>query len=401
MSFNFKDITIDLVKKSIENKREFRIIKGEDYLIIDYVIMKSDTFFHEDKIMQSVLRQLRGIAFSSDGQRVISLPYHKFFNVGEKPETHLSLIDFSQPHRILNKLDGSMVRTIPINNGNEFRLATRVGFTEKSMQAEKWLEQSENYCSYIEFFKQCEFNNVTPIFEFVGPNNRIILLYEEDSLILTAMRNRKTGEYVNYTEMMKMANKFYIPFVQPLLEHESTKLFSSVQALKGLEGIVVRFDNGTMYKMKAKDYVDKHKAVYSLKFEHNILKVIFSNNLDDVLPVLSANVRRQIEDYRDKVIESAEKFETHLEQNYREVYEKAHKNATENNRELRKEFAAILSTDQAYLKLEAKFLFDKLDGKNFNVAKFIVSKATTQTKVEAIRNIIGKYPLPTFEEDGE
>lgn len=99
-------LTLDLVKKAIEGKDEFRIFERDGFIVVDYMITKQDTFMHEDPELQKVLRELRGIAFSVDGQCVISRPFDKFFNIGEKEETQLSNIDFTQPHVVLNKLDG-------------------------------------------------------------------------------------------------------------------------------------------------------------------------------------------------------------------------------------------------------------------------------------------------------
>lgn len=46
-----------------------------------------------------------------DDDDMIRHRYHKFFNVNEMKESQAANIDFSQPHVILEKLDGSMVGT--------------------------------------------------------------------------------------------------------------------------------------------------------------------------------------------------------------------------------------------------------------------------------------------------
>jgi hypothetical protein len=58
-----------------------------------------------------IAAECRGIVFSPEG-KILSRRYHKFFNLEEKG--YLSKIDFSQPHIILEKLDGSMVGKLPI-----------------------------------------------------------------------------------------------------------------------------------------------------------------------------------------------------------------------------------------------------------------------------------------------
>jgi T4 RnlA family RNA ligase len=377
-------LSVDIVKKAIEGKDEFRIFERDGFIVVDYMITKADTFMHEDPELQKVLRELRGIAFSADGQRVISRPYDKFFNVGEKEETFLSNIDFTQKHVVLNKLDGSMIRTIPVGD-NKFRLGTRAGITNVSMQAEKFWVRPENYERYKKFFEICDTVALSPIFEYVGPNNRIVLHYEEEDLILTAIRSKESGEYVNYSRMVDMANAANISVVG-LLFDSSENLTERIAKLQGLEGAVVRFETGFQVKCKADDYVDKHRAVSQLQNEKDVLKLIFTNALDDVLPILNEDVRKQVESYRTKVVDASEMFEHNLHAKFSKIMVDV---GAEGGR---REFAEVVLSNERY-KRDSKFLFNMLDGKEINVPDFIVSKCGSQSAVDSIRHIIGQHKL--------
>ena len=59
-----------------------------------------------------IRRECRGIAFCTKTGEVLSRPYQKFFNIGEKPETQIDKINLYEPHVILEKLDGSMVLSL-------------------------------------------------------------------------------------------------------------------------------------------------------------------------------------------------------------------------------------------------------------------------------------------------
>jgi RNA ligase len=398
-------ITLDLVKKAIEGKDEFRIFERDGFIVVDYMISTSDTFMHEDPELQKVLRELRGIAFSADGQRVISRPYDKFFNIGEKEETFLSNIDFSQPHVVLNKLDGSMIRTIPVDDGKAFRLGTRAGITSVSMQAEKFWVRPENYERYKKFFEICDIVALSPIFEYVGPNNRIVLHYEKEDLILTAIRSKESGEYINYSRMVDMANAANISVVG-LLFDSSENLTERIAKLQGLEGAVVRFENGLQVKCKADDYVDKHRAVSQLKFEKDVLKLIFTNALDDVLPILNEDVRKQVESYRSKVVEKASEFESRLYEKYQticksidaDLMQNYNGDESANDREVRKQFALAIQKNDRYVR-DSKFLFNLLKNGEVDVPDFIVSKCGTQSMVDSIRHIIGTQKLWEMKND--
>lgn len=51
-------------------------------------------------------RECRGLIFCAETHKVISRRLHKFFNIGELPETQAELIDITRPHIILEKMDG-------------------------------------------------------------------------------------------------------------------------------------------------------------------------------------------------------------------------------------------------------------------------------------------------------
>lgn len=53
------------------------------------------------------LRECRGIVFNEAGQ-VTGRPLHKFFNVGERPSTHVENIDWTKVERVMVKNDGCL-----------------------------------------------------------------------------------------------------------------------------------------------------------------------------------------------------------------------------------------------------------------------------------------------------
>jgi len=59
-----------------------------------------------------------------------------------------------------------------------------------------------------------------------------------------------------------------------------------MQAKSGIEGFVIRFEDGTMYKVKTDWYFDrtkKDKQEFSLNSERNIWKYILDQEIDDAL----------------------------------------------------------------------------------------------------------------------
>lgn len=66
------------------------------------------------------------------------------------------------------------------------------------------------------------------------------------------------------------------------------KFLDLVKAMKGREGVIVRFADGHMVKIKAEEYVRIHKTKDLIRTDRNIADIIVNEQLDDVLPLLDA-----------------------------------------------------------------------------------------------------------------
>ena len=185
MNYDFPEIkTIQDVLPHIEGCTEFRVMEKDWYSVVNYMVSLEETFRwdSDDPVGSTVRRECRGLIFNREGE-LVSRPYHKFFNVGEKEETQLNKVNLYEPHVVLEKLDGSMIRPIPTPEG--FRLATKAGVTDVAMNAEVFIADKPHYATFI---RKCFQRNTTPIFEWCSRANRIVVDYPEDQLILTAMR---------------------------------------------------------------------------------------------------------------------------------------------------------------------------------------------------------------------
>jgi tRNA splicing ligase len=102
----------------IEGVDEFKVIRKDWYTVINYVVALEDTFpsievaggsakmRKERQLEAAMRRECRGLVFDNVTGELLSRPYHKFFNVNEKPETHVNKVNLATPHVILEKLDG-------------------------------------------------------------------------------------------------------------------------------------------------------------------------------------------------------------------------------------------------------------------------------------------------------
>jgi RNA ligase len=280
---------IDDVLPALDGRKNFAIKRGDGYTAIDYLYVDDDTF---DDPMR---RECRGIKFGADG-RIIARPYHKFFNLGEKPETQQGLIDWTLAHVVLEKLDGSMVH--PALVGGALVWMTRAGITPISIDAGRHAEAA----GYATQCRKLIEDGMTPIFEWCSPRNQIVIRYPEDRLILTAARRIETGDYLSVEDHAFAAVRKYGQSVADL-----AAFLAHTRDLKDQEGYVVRFDTGAMLKIKADDYVLRHKARDSLLLEKNVLKIVLEDATDDVIPLLAPDDAARLDAYRVEVLRSVQR----------------------------------------------------------------------------------------------
>ena len=118
MRYKFPVITdLSQVEAAIKGRDEFIIAEREFGVVVNYLVNFENTFPRMDtkdpelNELYALLRECRGIKFGPDG-KLIARTLHKFFNLGERPETFTDNVDFEVPYVLFNKMDGSMIHPI-------------------------------------------------------------------------------------------------------------------------------------------------------------------------------------------------------------------------------------------------------------------------------------------------
>lgn len=304
---------IDEALALIEGRKEFVVKRDADYIAIDYVVAFADSF--ED--MRRT--ELRGIKFYPDDGAIMARPFHKFFNVGEREHTQPHLLDFAADHTIMDKLDGSMIHPALLRDGR-VRFMTRMGLTDTARLAER--HASPDLLAALAGFLS---EGVTPIFEFTAPDNRIVVKYEESALTLLALRHRISGAYAHRGEVETAAHALGVGAVRLWERPQAGADFiANVRALKGAEGVVVRFADGLWVKIKGEEYALMHKAKDNISREKNVLAVLLDGAADDLRPLLIEEDRARFDEYDRRLfaamlrtaarVESVVAAGTHLDQ---------------------------------------------------------------------------------------
>jgi RNA ligase len=191
----------------------------------------------------------RGLVTDDKGN-VVARPFKKFFNMEE--EKHTPTSDFE----VYEKMDGSLGIFFYYEGG--WIMATRGSFT--SDQAVKGYEMMFNY-DFANLHK-----DYTYLFEIIFKENRIVVNYDFDNVVLLGMVNTKTGYEVDlYGEDTDVRLKNLVSNVGLKVVNKYDGI-SDYRTLKSMvknneEGFIVKFSNGDRMKIKGEEYLRLHKIM--------------------------------------------------------------------------------------------------------------------------------------------
>lgn len=200
-------------------------------------------------IFDGVTLNTRGLVTDDEGN-IVARPFKKFFNMEENKHTPTEEFD------VFEKMDGSL--GILFYYQDQWVMATRGSFV--SEQAVKGFEMLKNY-DYEKLHK-----NYTYLFEIIYKENRIVVQYDYDDLILLGMIETKTGYEVD------LHNDGTDVRLKNLIDNLGFKVVRKFGGLKSYEplkhfipdskeGYVVRFSNGDRIKIKGEEYLRLHKIM--------------------------------------------------------------------------------------------------------------------------------------------
>lgn len=385
--------SIDPLIEAISGMPEigFREIPDLGYGYIMYQVNFEETFAApalaktpEEYARRVLIREARGVKYDLETRQIIQRPYHKFFNLGEKPETQPYEIDWSRPHVILEKLDGSMIIPMVTSKVHGLLWTTKRGVSGVSETTADFLKANPHYVVFA--FDMIE-RGLTPIFEWCTTRQRIILEYAVDRLVLTGVRNNLTGEYLVYDDMHELANTNNIDVVKklPWIVTDIDAFIKHTRDLRGEEGYVVRFDDGSMYKMKGDWYGNLHKILDQMKFEKDVIRLILTGAVDDAKPILQPALYKAVIDFETAMHDALKARASDILWEVRASYDNFNRS--------KKKFAEYVMQSVS-LKPFAVFLFKAWDRESTfeeiyeHLLSEMVDATNSQTKVNNARFII-------------
>lgn len=372
MFYNFPVIyTFMDVEYAIRDDENFSIKEKDGFIVVDYILSMQDTFPPITSINDALRRECRGLIFDASTKRIVRRPYHKFFNLGERPETSTVSMNAGSM-MVLDKLDGSMIA--PFTKGESYVIhwGTRAGVTDVADQAKRYILEHRRTSYYETVASMLMAMGFTPIFEWCSPYNRIVLAYEP-SLILTAIRNMVTGEYLSYNNLKRWGRIGNFPVV-------SEMPYSKIETIRDetdTEGIVARFHNGHMLKVKSSWYVALHKTKEELQYEKDVIRILLDGMKDDLYPFLQPDLQQKLNVFEIDFWKGIDLFVSEVQEAFEKIGDMS-----------RKDFA--ISQKDAVDPVIMSIIFSTWDSRSYQfirekTLKIIRKNLSTQTTVNKVR----------------
>lgn len=281
-----------------------------------------------------VTKQCRGLIVDIRDNSVVARPFPKFFNL----EEHHSEIPDELPY-VYDKLDGSLGILYWVN-GMPF-ISTRGSFSsDQAMWATRYFSDFADFSEYD--------RSKTYLFEIIYKENRIVVQYEWEGLVLIAVRDTKTGKDDDITKHKELLN----------IRRAERFEYTDIQKLKELEknnaeGFVVLYpSSGLRIKLKFEEYKRLHRIVTNVTPRSIWDALRNDSDLSEILDRVPDEFYNWVKEWKSKLISSYDAIEDSAKGCYKElgVYSSR-----------REEAEHIMK----WCKQHASVVFAMLDGKDY------------------------------------
>ena len=377
---------------ALDEELGFKMYNKGDYLVFNYVSIMADFkspdengISDKERLNRALRFNMRGAIFDAKTHELIRLPLHKFHNVGEGVHNQIDALDWDN-FTAFDKLDGSMVAPFRCA-GKTISWGTKAGETHMTPDIEEFIENSD--IPYLPFaMNLIDTYGLTPIFEFMHPAHRIVIDYgAETKMVLLAIRNMKTGEYIS----TNVADLCKIPVVNQwdtakVGAHEFMK---HILGLDGQEGVVVKFRDGRWAKIKAEQYCLLHKTRSAIETERYVVESILTETFDDLLPLVPLHVKPALEKYARDFLHVYQEVLTRFESQI---------NHANNVTESRKEFALFPALNPAARSIGFRIMDHPEETVEGLLKDMVIKGCNSEANFrEKIRNGIFKDQLPVWD----
>ena len=210
----------------------------------------------------------------------VSLSLPKFFNYGEQPNLVPDPTTL-QGSIAIGKIDGSLLCTSKYKD--EFIARTRGTFDARILDNGFEIDELLKKYPKVANNKYINSEEYSVIYEWVSPNNKIILDYgAEPDLFLTAVIRHKDYKLLSQAEVDKISLEIDVQRPEQFEFSDIGTMLSSIKALQGQEGICLYYgdDGQCIKKVKSDEYLSLHRFKSNLS-PKNMLEMYFQYGKPD------------------------------------------------------------------------------------------------------------------------
>ena len=332
--------------------------------------------------------------------KVLARPFNRFFNYGEPHAENIEIL--SPDTLIFEKLDGTCcivwwnpylkewcvaTRRVPLS---DMKITGFDDFTfytlfQKALLETLGLKQDQPSDVFHTWTQKNLSKENTYIFELTTPVNRVLVDYTDFKVHLLGIRNTLTGQEYRI-DTFKEKTFYGVPTcpVYQFYSLEEVIQFANLKNPLEQEGIVVCDSSFKRIKIKNIHYI-KYSAVVASFSERNVLRLILSNQIDDVIPMLAPYFKEHVFRLKDSLLKLISKNDTIYDEIQNQIKESQNK---------RKDFAIKVNQEKGFMhylierfKLKASsfedFVQSKKNDKNYLEDKFIDSVLYEIRKLES------------------
>ena len=323
---NLKLLVKSNPEKFFMNRSEY---KGMKVAMFDYSLTIPSDFNGDDAF------ECRGSLFQVDEDnnyvKTLALPFEKFFNIHEydfgnneglyytvkqtygvdvRSSSELLALPIKN---VLVKEDGSIIAAFEFQG----ELCTKSNSSLTSDYAKWGYDIINNDKHLLDKTTELVNQDKVVLYELRLRDNPIVLEYDRDSIIVLAVRDRTTGEYMSYNDVVAHFGKEYVVEEKT---HTANEIVELLETLTDTEGFVVTTECGLRYKAKTNWYVERHHRLsHFFASPRHVWEAFVNGDLDDCYALFSGN---EINKARiDNLVEKCDNLYTQMLHDGVELYE--------------------------------------------------------------------------------
>ena len=242
--------------EQICEEKYIKVKKNKNLAIFNYDIFADFT----DPIVQ----EARGIIIDIESKTVVCWPFRKF---GNSYEYYVDEINW-ETASVQEKIDGSIIKLWYDSESTKWNISSNSCIDAKEaklntgLTLDSLVRSTEQYKTFCKLDENEQISKTkTYIFELVGPDNQVVIRYQNTMMYLIGVRDNITGIELNpeiYKDIFPLPKRYKLSSLEKCITAAETL---NTDDYPNNEGFVVVDDNFHRMKIKSPQYLIYHHAV--------------------------------------------------------------------------------------------------------------------------------------------